>query len=485
MNVHKFVAHNAREALRKVKETLGNDAVILSNRAVPEGVEIVAVAQKELGAVPSITSKKNSDFSAVSPKRIAVTDDEGAELKDYASVMASTRAKNPFHNASVLKLGENKNEKTLGQSQLPSMERILESTALRLTAQPQKKEASTVAWNDFPLKSTVNPKKVLKHKPESPEDKTKKEEEARHGEVMAEIKALRAVLDQQLAGFAWGFSAQNNPMQNEMLAWMLNVGFSPQFSRDLLKTMPLMHHRSEAVSWVQSAADSVLQVADEANDLISQGGVFALVGPTGVGKTTTAAKLAARAVLQHGADKVALITTDNYRIGAHEQLRIYGRILGVVVFLAKDTRDLEQTLLELRHKHLVLIDTMGMSQRDKMVGELNKMLSFNQVKRVMLLNATAQSATLDDVVRAYGGEQLSGCILTKTDEAFGVAGALDVIMRHKMRLCYISNGQRVPEDLHLPNRGYLLHRAFKNIPLDSPHHLEGLEPAYKLGQARG
>ncbi len=124
---------------------------------------------------------------------------------------------------------------------------------------------------------------------------------------------------------------------------------------------------------------------------------------------------------------------------------------------------------------------MGMSQRDKMVAELTTMLSNNFVQRIMLLNATSQGDTLDDVVHAYMGSGVAGCILTKTDEAAGVASALDVIMRHKMRLHYISNGQRVPQDLHLPNRGYLMHRAFKSIADDSAHHLAGIEPAYRMG----
>ena len=181
-------------------------------------------------------------------------------------------------------------------------------------------------------------------------------------------------------------------------------------------------------------------------------------------------------MLRHGASKVALITTDGYRIGAYEQLRIYGRILGVSVYLVKDAQELKQTLLDLQHKHMVLIDTMGMSQRDKMVGEQVAMFDASNVKRLLLLSATGRGDTLDDVVRAYGGPDLAGCILSKVDEAAGLAAAIDTVIRNKLTLHYVSNGQRVPEDLHLPNRTYLLHRAFKDVPEASPHRLNGVEP---------
>jgi flagellar biosynthesis protein FlhF len=187
-------------------------------------------------------------------------------------------------------------------------------------------------------------------------------------------------------------------------------------------------------------------------------------------------------VLKHGASKVALVTTDSYRIGAYEQLRIYGRILGVTVYLAKDAEELRQTLLELSNKHMVLIDTMGMSQKDKLVVELNAMLADSAVRRLLVLSSTARGDTLDDVVHAYRGSDLAGCVLTKVDEAVSLAPALDAIMRHGLKLHYVSNGQRVPEDLHLPNRAYLLHRAFKETP-EATHRYTGLEPGLMMANA--
>jgi flagellar biosynthesis protein FlhF len=300
---------------------------------------------------------------------------------------------------------------------------------------------------------------------------------------MEEIRSLRKMVEQHLAGFAWGESARAAPIKTEVLRQMLDAGFSPQFARDLLADLPAGMDRIQALAWVKGAADRSLLTTSSETDIVDRGGVYALVGPTGVGKTTTTAKLAARCVLRHGANRVALITTDSYRIGAHEQLRIYGRILGVSVYLVKDAGELRQALAELQQKHLVLIDTMGMSQKDKLVPELTDMLSGCAVQRLLLLSSTSRGDTLDDVVRAYQGDKLAGCILTKVDEAVSLATALDVIMRHGLRLHYVANGQRVPEDLHLPNRSYLLHRALKDLPETSPHKHVGIEPALMMANA--
>jgi flagellar biosynthesis protein FlhF len=215
---------------------------------------------------------------------------------------------------------------------------------------------------------------------------------------------------------------------------------------------------------------------------VVRGGVVALIGPTGVGKTTTTAKLAARAVVRYGAEKVALITTDSYRVGAHEQLRIYGKILGVEVHAVRDTEDLRLTILALKRKHLILIDTMGLGQRDSRVAEQTEMFNATGVQRLLLLNATSGGDTLDEVVHKYYGAGVIGCIPTKLDEAGALGTVLDVAVRHKLTLHYITSGQRVPEDLHEVNLEYLLHRTFKESVKATPFTIRDLDfPALMAG----
>ena len=175
------------------------------------------------------------------------------------------------------------------------------------------------------------------------------------------------------------------------------------------------------------------------------------------------AKLAARYVMKHGTQDLGLITTDAYRVGGYEQLRIYGKILGVMVHAVKDEADLKIALSELKNKHTILIDTVGVSQRDQMVAEQISMLSNSSapIKRLLCLNATSTGETLADVIKAYKGKGLDGCIITKLDEAATIGNALDASIREKLKLYYTTNGQRVPEDIQLANKQDLIEHALE------------------------
>ncbi|MDR2111763.1 MAG: flagellar biosynthesis protein FlhF [Candidatus Accumulibacter sp.] len=425
MNVRKFIASSQGEALRKVKELLGPDAILLSNRTTPAGVEIVAVSANDMEMMVSSGNRRME-----------------ARPDDDYTVHLSTSSPVP---PPAARSAARESVPPMGSRPMPRIER-----------------PAAQAGAALPRQAEIIP-----------------------AEVMDEIRSLRKMVEQHLAGFAWGEAARSEPVKTEILRQMLDAGFSPRLARDLLAGLPRDLGAAKALAWAKAAADRSLLTVDGKNDIIDRGGVYALVGPTGVGKTTTTAKLAARCVLRHGANKVAMVTTDGYRIGAHEQLKIYGRILGVSVYLVKDAEDLRQTLVSLAHKHMVLIDTIGMSQRDRMVEEQIAMFGCSGVGRLLLLAATGRGDTLDDVVRAYSGPDLSGCILSKVDEAASLASPLDVIIRHRLPLHYVSNGQRVPEDLHPPNRAYLLHRAFRDLPETSPHRLSGLEPRLVMASASG
>ena len=469
MNVRKFIAPNARDALRKVKETLGNDAIILSNRSVPGGVEIMAVAARDMAMiVPTPVAERPQPERRPVPAPHDVDD-------DYRVSLSSARA-------------------AAAQPLQPRPAPVPQRPAAPAAPRPAAASPTPVVNAGIPRTGALRQFEPPRPAPQpAPQVAPRSEAEApapRRAEaevvpaaVMEEIRSLRKIVEQHLAGFAWGEAARSAPVKTDVLRQLLDAGFSPQFARDLLADLPPEFDASQAMAWVKGAADRSLYTIGAEADIVDRGGIYALVGPTGVGKTTTTAKLAARCVLKHGPSKVALVTTDGYRIGAHEQLRIYGRILGVSVYLVKDAEELRQTLLELQHKHMVLIDTMGMSQKDKLVPALTGMLAGCNVRRLLLLSATSRGDTMDDVVRAYTGDDMAGCILTKVDEAASLATSLDVIMRHGLKLHYVSNGQRVPEDLHLPNRTYLLHRAFRDQPEDSPHRFDGVEPALMMANA--
>ena len=306
--------------------------------------------------------------------------------------------------------------------------------------------------------------------------------------VLKEIRSMRSTLEQQFFSLNCDGYERGGPPRGYLLRNLLAAGFSVSLAKGLMEQLP--DHPTDGSSeedpmkYMRTALIRNLKTIRNEDEILEKGGIYALVGPTGVGKTTTTAKLAARCVVRHGADKLALLTTDGYRIGGHEQLRIYGKILGVTVYAVKDAQDLALALAELRGKHMVLIDTVGVGQRDQMVAEQVAMFAGcgTEVKRLLLLNASSNLHTLNEVAEAYGGGGLAGAIITKLDEAVIIGSALDTAIRHHLPLYYVAQGQRVPEDLELADSGRLVNLALDNSPAAS--HF-GLTDAFPLIMAQG
>ena len=413
MNVKKFSANTSREAWRLVRDALGPDAVILSNKTVNGVVEILALASEDMSSLASPAADKEPVISE--------------------STLAAFSAK-----------------RRADQDQAAGLAGALESARVNALA-------GAVPGADMQ-------------------------------EVMNEIRSMRGMLEAQLAEISWSSEQRREPVKAAVLREMLAAGFSASLARFLTQKTPAGGTAEGGLNWIKAVLARNLSIMDDESEVLEKGGVFALVGPTGVGKTTTTAKLAARCVMRHGPGKLALITTDGYRIGGYEQLRIYGKILGVMVHSVKDEADLRIALDELRGKHTVLIDTVGVSQRDKMVAEQVAMLSGagTPIKRLLCLSATSTGETLSEVVRAYQGDKLAGCIMTKLDEAATIGNVLDVVIRQKLNLYYVANGQRVPEDLHVANQQYLVDRAFKLKRETAPFQFQDEElPLVVANTARG
>lgn len=383
MSVKRFVGSNSREAMRQVRTSLGDDALILSNRRTDDGVEILAMA-----------------------------DDEHGRLTQHQAPIA---AEVPRHEP---------------------------STAAGLPASPP-------GAMDFAALSE---------------------------RLLGEMQDMRALLNRQA-------SVDSMPGQDAIARLrqrLWSVGVGPRLATELLATLPAELDTPEVdehalTAWLKRQLAARLQVPQGDSELLDSGGIIALVGPTGVGKTTTTAKLAARYVMRHGSQGVALVTTDSYRIGAHEQLRIYARLLGVEVHALDAEASLTALLERLEDKRLVIIDTVGMSQRDQrlltQVARLGS--SGRRVRLMLLLNAASHGDTLEDVVTTFGraaqaaGNRLVDCILTKSDEAARLGPLLDTVIRHGLRLHYVSHGQQVPEDLRIAEADALVEQAL-SVSDDSP-----------------
>jgi flagellar biosynthesis protein FlhF len=405
MLVRKFYADTTREALQLVREALGPDALILSNRGSGRGVELMAVAP---GDIETVTA------AAALPARLS-----------------SAR-------------------RTAGSSGPDARHVLGPGTSARAAAPPGAGQARSGGPPPAPAPGAAG--------------QTSAAGAGGEFELAHELRMLRGLVEGQLAALAYADLKRRDPARSDMLRRLLGAGFGPTLARELIDDLPDGLDVPRALRLTKTRLQQRLRVAPADAGLVEAGGILALVGPTGVGKTTTVAKLAAACAIRLGAEKVALVTTDTYRIGAVDQLRIYGKIIGAPVFAIRSEADLRTTLGELRWRHLVLIDTVGMSQRDRRLADQVALLagSGRRVQRVLLLSAVSHANVLEDVVRAYRGEDLAGCILTKIDEALTLGGPLDALIRHRLALHYVTNGQRVPEDLHRPNPLYLVERAFRD-----------------------
>jgi flagellar biosynthesis protein FlhF len=462
MNVRKFVAANSRLAMRQVKLELGEDAVILSTRQVAEGLEIMAVALADMASLHGADDSNASGPSGAPAGAARAAAPQPAAALTLQSFVDFARKKN---DGDALRSDPAAAEAAQRAASSPS--------AYRAAAMPSGPRATPA----FARPAAAAPAPAA-----SPALRTA---EPAPDELMSELRSMRSLMEAQLASLAWSDSARRAPLKTKLASLMLAAGFSPGLCRAVAARLPDDYTAAQADSWLASIVEANVRKA-AADELINKGGVYALVGPTGVGKTTTTAKLAARYVMKYGAQRLGLISADSYRIGAQDQLRIYGRILGVPVHAVQDANELHATLAAMRDKHLVLIDTIGVGQRDERVAEQVVMLGAPGVKRLLMLNAAAQGETLEDVVQAYAGSnaagsnaagsnagnqpagnRLAGCCISKLDEAVKPGTVLDTAIRHKLPLHYVSTGQRVPEDLHLPNVTGLVQAALKRATSDA------------------
>jgi flagellar biosynthesis protein FlhF len=286
--------------------------------------------------------------------------------------------------------------------------------------------------------------------------------------MMNELRSMKGLIEDRFSALAFIEKMQRQPAQARMSQKLLDAGFSPALIRKLGANLPA--EVADESAWAATVLERNLPTAEAEAPLEDMGGVYALIGATGVGKTTTTAKIAAAFATKYGAGNLGLITLDAYRIGAHEQLRAYGRILGVPVHTAHDRASLEDLLELLGGKKMVLIDTAGMAQRDTRTRELLDMLGHRSIRKLLVVNAASQGETIEDVMISYRAAACAGVVLSKMDEAVKLGPALDALIRHRLKVVGVANGQRVPEDWHRLSASALVQRALRG----------GGSSAYKL-----
>ncbi|HZY19138.1 MAG TPA: flagellar biosynthesis protein FlhF [Ramlibacter sp.] len=445
MNVKRFVGKNAREAMAQARAACGEDAVVLSNRPVPGGVEILAMAGTDVpalaaparGAAPKAAPARRDDAAPMS----TVSFQEFVRERQRQEALA---AQAPARPAAAPARAAAAPAAAAAPRRAPTEPARFARQALA-DAIAEQAEPSLL---DAPASTSASVVRTFE---------AVAEREASE-QLMAELRTLRSSITQQLSGLAWFDNVRRSPAQTRLLRLLLGNGFSPVLTRRLVQRLPDDVADTQAEAWMLSMLSHNLRCAGD--DAIQQrGGVFALVGPTGVGKTTTTAKIAANFALKHGAGTVGLITVDTYRMAASDQLRAFGRILNIPVHTARDSASLADLLDLFAGKKLVLIDTVGVGQRDRRLPELFAALPAGRIQRLLVLNAASQGETLDEVAQAYSNGPGTRCVISKLDEAARCGAVVDVALRHQLVIEGLANGQRVPEDWHAARPQLLAQKA--------------------------
>ena len=452
MNIQRFTAPTSREALAKARMTFGESTLILSNRPTENGVEVVATAEDTLAALDKMHSSPIQKPAGNAPIRNPSPTYQDASTKvedDAAQLAMSTLSFQDYVRERMLR---KRHETTTGQTTEHASQDLLSERARLQSSDRQlgKKEALTV--------KAEPPRKAQPAQLSAP---------ALPQGIVDELHAMREMMEDRFNTLAWLGQARQNPIQANLMLKLIRSGYSPNLSRTILERMPEEMNAAESVHWVMDVLERNLKTDAEGPLLQEEGGVFALIGATGVGKTTTTAKLAGLCARTHGVGSVGLITLDTYRVGAHEQLRAYGKMLGVVAHLAHDRVALQDLLGLLSNKKMVLIDTTGLAPRDPRKREMMELLDLPNVKRLLVLNAGSHGDTLDETVSAFKSAGPQHTILSKTDEAVKLGPAIDAAIRNQLVLRGITTGQRVPEDWETANASKLVRTSMRTAGISA------------------
>jgi len=518
MQVKRITAPNMRQALQIVREQLGPDAVILSNRRIPNGIELICsmdapelvasgpVMASEIKSTPIVREKTTLE------KGISEWEQEG---RDRArAIELSLRQK---------LADKGRNDKNRVDSAADFYEQRAARQAMQNGAGEVPKSAATaVAANTKPVVSAANRnstapvaaapvRNIQNEKPAVdlrkfttdmaatpvPAQNSNQRSTEELDALRNELQSLRSMLQGQFQHMAWMNLTQQEPARADVWKRLTKLGFTGDCIKQIVDAA---HAPTASQLWHEVLKQLLGTLPVDGSDMVTNGGVFAFVGPTGAGKTTTIAKLAARAVLKHGADNVVLVTTDTYRIAGHEQLRVFGRILGVQVVVVDQIDQLPAVIERYRQRHLVMIDTAGLSAKDQRLQKQLSVISSLQggslqtnsalqpnglrshIKTFLVMPCSMQRQTQERAFEVYGAATLQGMILTKLDETATLGESLSLVMTRNLPICYVADGQQVPQDVHVATAREIVQRAMLSRSAQSQDNDELAETYWQATQ---
>ncbi len=444
MNIQRFTAATSREALAKARMAFGDGTLILSNRPIENGVEVVATGEDSLASLDqgSFAGSQAQQRQAEPSKQATSAVEEDAD-----QLAMSTLSFQDYVRERMARRRQEENAPDPGVA----------NKLIRIPPDHSPAQRPQEPRNSAQMQPTAERPVLQKASPvQAPDPQTIP------ASISVELNAMKDLIEDRFNTLNWLGQARQNPIQANMMLKLIRAGYSPTLSRTILERLPESADPTQSLSWVMDVLERNLHTDANGPAIHQEGGVFALVGATGVGKTTTTAKLAGLCARAHGPNSVGLITLDSYRVGAQEQLRAYGKMLGIVAHLAHDRAALQDLLGLLSNKKMVLIDTTGLAPRDPRKRDMMDLLDIPGIKRLLVLNAGGHGDTLEDTVANFKQASAQQVILSKIDEAVKLGPAIDATIRHQLVLRGVTTGQRVPEDWEAANASKLVRASMRS-----------------------
>lgn len=452
MKIKRYTAASMREALAQVRAEQGPDAVILSSRRIDDGIEVIAAVDYDEALFLDVNRQR---MPAADPQPHAPDSQESASNEvsianraptlDQTPAPRMAPASNPPPTLQQAPAGDSASSRprtthpSEPQRPVPGHARAMAAPGAPAAARPAESAGT-------------RPRSALAVRPQGS-----------YGEMQRELRDMRQLLESGLASMTWNTTRLREPLRARVLEELSALDIAPDVAMALAALTPRRTNLDDPSHIPLALLVKHLPVVGDLGEL--SGGTIAVVGPTGVGKTTTIAKLAARWSMRHGSRDLALVSTDGYRIGARDQLMTYARILGAPLHVANTGKELLRVLERLKSKKLILIDTAGMGPRDvRLTEQLSALqLGASRARVLLALPAQGEGHSLDELIRAFAPVSPVASILTKVDEAASLGAAISTALRHKLPIAYVCDGQRVPEDLHAAHqkRVWLVRSALK------------------------
>ena len=427
MKIKRFLADNISTAMAQVRRELGPDAVILSNQQRDGQVEIVCAVDYDESRLAASATNSNSRLDLQAPT--------GSGYADQAD-------------------SSNLSQMRAVGTGLPRSNRDDYPT----DAAGARSDGVASENSGFQQRAWAN--------------------DSRMEEMHNSVDSLRDLVENQLLDMVWSGAARHQPNTSLAVRKLLEAGFSAQSSRSLLAEIPEGYNRQRALQVALTLLKRKLPSPKPS--LLETGGRIAVVGPSGVGKTSIAVGLCAQFARQHGVAEVALVGLDNQRVGAQEQLRMYGQLMGMPVRLVADFSHLKKTLHELQDKSLVVVDTAGFSGRDEALQpELRKLmgLASEELQTMLVLPAYGSAQFLKETVKRYRISIPQSCAISHLDAIRQPGIVLSTLLEQQLVAELTTDGPRIGEDLKPFEVGSLLAR-FQSLDDETNNPLRNKEASH-------